>query len=570
MIIFFAVVVVVALIAVEGASANSSVVESNETTTTPNDGSKKNATIVQKMRIPGTLRPEALPGPTLFTNFSGNYSVRLPGKHNQRVYVGSVMQINKIDATSSSSATMSAAHIAYLPKLVDKGSVRSLLSLLRGYHDYDEDPDTVDGMPTYEIFVASPDLESSSRPSMKILDQDSEALPERRRLRRKLSDILDPLLKNRITPFVQEHYAHICQKNGTDPNRSCTPCYSLVRRYRHGERQSHATHHALVTVVVSLTDYGIDYQGGLYVSTGYGQRQYVPLAGGDGVAHQSFLLHGVKVLDLPANPEKTERWSWILWYRDSVTCQDYSHEWFATCSDAGDPVCQYLHATKAGNIPGSSGDIDAIEVLALNRAAAEQGSGNAAIKVARAYLKLLPSMLAYNETEAARYFRVAVDSHHPDGHYGLALLLLAKVSRAEADGKINTTKRQKWKEAMLSKAVWHLEEAAMLGHAFAMFNLGIAHIYGYGTKGNDIDTELAALWLVESGLPEAYYIASFQAASVGNAEGQRAFDKIARSLGYYQPWRKEVRARTGSGGAGGVDINLPWPLTHDGRTPPIF
>ena len=43
------------------------------------------------------------------------------------------------------------------------------------------------------------------------------------------------------------------------PGRECTPCYSLVRRYRKGERRSHAMHydgHAAVTVVVSLSDYG--------------------------------------------------------------------------------------------------------------------------------------------------------------------------------------------------------------------------------------------------------------------------------------------------------------------------
>lgn len=99
-----------------------------------------------------------------------------------------------------------------------------------------------------------------------------------------------------------------------------------------------------------------------------------------------------------------------------------------------------------------------------------------------------------------------------------------------------------------------VEEAALLGHTFAMFNLGIAHVYGYGT--GKIDTDLAAEWLVQSGLPEGFYVASFQAASVGDTHRQERFNEQAKVLGYYHPWRKEARQRTGSGGAGGVDINI--------------
>ena len=50
-----------------------------------------------------------------------------------------------------------------------------------------------------------------------------------------------------------------------------------------------------------------------------------------------------------------------------------------------------------------------------------------------------------------------------------------------------------------------LEESAKGGDSFAMFNLGIAHFYGYSGK---IDRELSKDWFIESNLPEGLYIAS--------------------------------------------------------------
>ena len=53
--------------------------------------------------------------------------------------------------------------------------------------------------------------------------------------------------------------------------------------------------HALVTAVISLSDYGSEYRGGLYVATGRSANKVVALRRGDAVVHQSDLLHGVKV-----------------------------------------------------------------------------------------------------------------------------------------------------------------------------------------------------------------------------------------------------------------------------------
>ena len=50
---------------------------------------------------------------------------------------------------------------------------------------------------------------------------------------------------------------------------------------------------------------------------------------------------------------------------------------------------------------------------------------------------------------------------------------------------------------------------ALIGqHAFAMFNLGIVHAYGYG--GLHPTLQLSHDWLVQTGLPESLYLASRQ------------------------------------------------------------
>jgi TPR repeat protein len=344
--------------------------------------------------------------------------------------------------------------------------------------------------------------------------------------------------------------------------------------------------------VVSLSDYDIHYRGGLYVGTGFGApREYLHLNKGDAVLHRSTPLHGVQVYDVePANA--TERWSWILWYRDSTQCRDYSHEWFADCAiHDNDAMCQQLHSTKVANIPGLTTEEIADQVLHWNLRAAQGGAGLAAVKIARAYLKQLPSALPWNVNEARHYFVMAMEmSHNPEGAYGLASLLLASAFLEEeqqrqgdrgeggADSRSTSAQLQQGIQQNVYQAVRLLEEAAMAGHVYSMFNLGIAHAFGYiAQNSNDdnhdttIDTHLAAEWFVASGLPEGYYVASQQAASVGNVERQELLEKRAKILGYGQVWRRAARERTGSGGAGGVDLNLKWPTSVlRGTRPPEF
>ena len=122
--------------------------------------------------------------------------------------------------------------------------------------------------------------------------------------------------------------------------------------------------------------------------------------------------------------------------------------------------------TKVGNIPGITNDQAADQIMKLNREAAKGGAGTAAVKMARAYLKLLSSSLPYDEKEAMRYFELAIQSNFPDGHFGKAQLLLSSLFKAE------TKMTEKESKKNLAQIIQLLEAAASMGHAFSMINLG--------------------------------------------------------------------------------------------------
>ena len=521
-------------------------------------------------RLTSPLRPSNLPQPVVFSAFESNQTVTLAVNGVQQVVAeGKVHQINK----SLRDETDSMVKFAVLPSVVNRADIQNVLDLLQifeNFNEYDDDPDSVDGMTSHEIFVSSPELRDNDKKSLKFRDSDPKFLPARKELRRQLNHIMSSYIDEVITPMVHARYPTACNTS-KGPDRVCTPCYSLVRKYKHGQRQSHAAHydhHALVTVVISLSDYNVNYKGGLYVASGVGQREFVALNKGDAVMHQSSLLHGVQVYDIDNKPEDTERWSWILWYKDSTKCdEDYGYEWFKDCSDEGNALCQQLHSTKVGMVPGMTAEENAKAVLDLNMKAADGGSGFSAIKVARAYLGQLPSSLSFDVQKAVEYYSKAIQSNHPDGHYGMAHILLTGVTNDYSNKGRDGVKRA-WKDTRVNQAVQHLEQAAYLGSAFAMFNLGVVHTFGYINE--QIDGDLAGKWFEASGLPEGYFVAANQAGAVGDIIRQEALFQRAKAMGYGTPWREHARKSTGSGGAAGVDLNLQWPPAFDGRLPPIF
>jgi hypothetical protein len=80
-------------------------------------------------------------------------------------------------------------------------------------------------MSTQEIFLDNDNLRRGE-PSKGVYPEDTV---QRSELRQKLRKLLDPILDGKITPYVRQRYAERCGEE--KPGRSCTPCYSLIRRY---------------------------------------------------------------------------------------------------------------------------------------------------------------------------------------------------------------------------------------------------------------------------------------------------------------------------------------------------
>ena len=482
-----------------------------------------------------SLRPTDLPGDSVFKDYRRNHTVSLK-MGNVKVAEG-VIDWEQMKGVQS--------NFAILPGVMRPEEARAILSLMNKSDaelPFDADPDSVDGFASHEMFIDDAD-------GLKGNNGKLNAHPSRIKLREQVRAIMQPILDERITPYVRHRFPE-CDRSS---KRKCKACYSLVRRYKPLERRSHPPHydaHALVTVVTSLTDFGSEYTGGLYVATGRAQRQVVALARGDAVVHQGDLLHGVHV-------SSGERWSWILWFRDSETCEEHGHEWHKDCSDSGDPICQMVHANKVGSTPGMEPSEVAKQVLELNMKAAEGGLGGAMFKIGRAYIKRLPSSLPHDPATAARWFRRAIKEWAcPDSHYSLAQMIIDGVAQPETDV-----------EHPIAEAVAHFEAAALAHHVFAMYNLGVAHLYGFGVPRRD--PELAYEWFLKcgkAGLPEGLYAASLHHKGAGRlAEAQELHDQATR-LGFGQPWRKAARDHTGSGGVGNMDLHSMWP--HSGKPKP--
>ena len=497
------------------------------------------------------LRPADVPPVPIFDSFI-NVTIDLPlpttghgAIHNSVQRKRDPVRLNVSEAAIQWPLPLNVtSRFEVLPGLATAEEVSAILDVLMGSDiAWDEEPDSVDGMTSHEIFIHSAD--GVGERGSKMRDSDPVTLDARRRVREQIATLTRPIVEERLTPYVQQRWPEQCDGS---PARMCTPCHSLIRRYRPGERRSHEQHydaHALVTIVVSLSSFGAEYTGGLYLASGgRGGRQVLPLLRGDAVIHQSDLQHGVRV-------DSGERWSWILWYRDSATCEEHGHEWFAACAAAGNAICQGLHANKVGLRPGaalSSPEV-ASQMLMWNRRAAENGLAFAMVKLARAHLKRLPSPLMYDPAAAALWFRRGITEwDDAECHYGLAQMYLENQTAPPA-----STNR-------LIEAVHSLEAAAVKGHAFAAYNLGVAHLYGHGVTRRD--PALAAEWFAASGLPEGLHAVALHHAARGATRGASKWRAHAMRLGYGSPWRVQAREATGSGGAAGVALYSAWPTVE--------
>ncbi len=179
------------------------------------------------------LRPSDLPPPVLFCDWTGseNKTIILPyNKGTAQVVATGLLAQPGLDKKQEQFYSS----FAVLPEVVPRSIVAQVLSLLRGGDEskpgstalpLDLDPDSVDGMTTQEIFLDNDNLRRGE-PSKGLYHED---MVQRTELRQKIRKLLDPILDGKITPYVRKRYAERCGED--KKGRSCTPCYSLIRRY---------------------------------------------------------------------------------------------------------------------------------------------------------------------------------------------------------------------------------------------------------------------------------------------------------------------------------------------------
>lgn len=499
------------------------------------------------------MKPTDLPPLTLFSNWT-NSTIHVESTTKSidlSISTGAIQQIGFGNHRKSEFTTLN--------RVVTREEVQAIRSIAE-HVPLDREPDTVDGFASQEFFVHTYEMDYG----MKAKDVESdEIIRERQGPRDALQKIMQPILDERITPFINQKYPDLCQKS---PSRKCTPCFSLVRRYKKGERTSHAPHrdgHALVTAVVSLSEYGADYRGGLYVGSAQSSRYYVGLQLGDAVVHTSELLHGVKVypIELDDSESHAERWSWILWYQDSATCEHHGGEWYQDCAEGGDPTCAYLQSMNY-QISDLGFEQKLKDFLMYVQRAADHGIPQSCNKMAAMYLKLLASPFDFNLEKGRQYYERAISSaNDPVSHYGMANFILNEMKDNPHDYQ------------SLDRAIAHLEAAALNDHPFSMFNLGIVHCFGYGSAYLDkagSDFSVGGQWFEQSGLPEGLAARGGHLEMNGQVELGRELVRRAKSLGFGTKWRKESREGSGAGDGPGLDLNLKWPPNRMNMRPPVW
>lgn len=282
-----------------------------------------------------------------------------------------------------------------LPALVTPGEAAAIKNLLPA--EFDRDADSVDGGATHEFYLEkSGGIDDTLATLPGKPDARADVRARRRPAREALAALTRPIVRERILPFIDDQYVlpppppvNTVALGGMEGHREhvggtrgcgfhgCDVCWSFVRRYRDGERRTHEMHfdvHALVTVVVSLSSSGVDFDGGIYLSTGRrdgrravgsakrnrdgttirAARHFLPLQVGDALVHQSDLLHGVHVT-------RGERWSWVLWLKDRKLprnwagapskspfggCAGLTSHWSKKSAAHGDAVSMFLQARR--------------------------------------------------------------------------------------------------------------------------------------------------------------------------------------------------------------------------------
>eukprot|EP00961_Rhodomonas_salina_P004115 56833-Rhodomonas_salina.3 len=150
------------------------------------------------------------------------------------------------------------------------------------------------------------------------------------------------------------------------------------------------------------------------------------------------------------------------------------------------PLCQYLYAWRVHLDPAIPDHKKGVLRKEYMMRAAEQGFPEAMFKTARNV------MGDKDYTSALNWFTKACSAGDADAcfQYGQIQLMLAS---ARSKGEDAGTSRPDWAEQESAKAIVFFEAAAVAGSspsrgaAYAMYNLGVAHLFGMGGLRRDPD-----------------------------------------------------------------------------------
>jgi hypothetical protein len=202
-----------------------------------------------------------------------------------------------------------ARRLFMLEGLVPPTTVSALLEAARDGMRFEAELDTVDASATH----------------LALIIKDGEAVDGR------LATLLEPLIKERVLPYVRERYG--CA--------SCMVADALVRRYLPDERQSLSRHFdvsAFATAIMPLNPG--EYRGGLYVqgAPSVDSRKFVEFGAGDMLFHQFDVMHGVQV-------DAGERYSLVMWFTDSEASMAAGHApWVLEAAEHGNSDAQFVLA----------------------------------------------------------------------------------------------------------------------------------------------------------------------------------------------------------------------------------
>ena len=445
--------------------------------------------------------------------------------------------------SNSSGALLGTSSFFVLPSLLSRKQVKQLRKLLKDTTP-DMDSDSVDKMPTLELVL---ERNGSIEQAMELPGKEDLRSPsiakKRQLMRKRVAAITQPIMHERITPFVRARYPQLC---GQSAARACTPCHSIVRRYMPGERRTHDMHfdlHAAVTVVVSLSDYGTEHRGGLQIqAAGGATAQVLPLKRGDAVVHESDLQHGVRMPD-----DDGSRWSWILWYLDSERCDAFVDEWHRGCAESGSSLCQYLHSLRLGGKVRAELWEESTKLSAMVDASGAVINGDDASKLDKAKAAAL--------VEAANWARLAAQSGlgRAMDHYAMLLRSGKGVAKDEVAASVwlrrainasNEARAHCHLGQMLSEgtafpttplgdgqaeALAHFRAAAHGGSHLCHYNVGVCHLSGSG--GAVRDKELARRWFERANTGDAMHAAAAIHAEAGRLEEAERWLRRAESAG---------------------------------------